>query len=151
MHLPLDFGGRVVDAAAGGSACAAVNDRGLVHVWGYGILGQGPQVSRHVFPVFFLLGIARYYVCILDCRLHRPSLLPSALFGDCAVRRILSSCMHFGALTENNELYTWGRNRFGLLGLGHDKDQYFPFKVCLAHDVKQVALGPDHTMALAVT
>jgi len=35
-----------------------------------------------------------------------------------------------------------------VLGLGHEKDQYFPFKVAMAATVKRIACGPDHTIAL---
>ena len=30
------------------------------------------------------------------------------------------------------ELFAWGKNRVGTLGLAHNKDQFFPFKVSAA-------------------
>lgn len=36
---------------------------------------------------------------------------------------------HLAALTNLGDLYMWGCNKFGSLGLGHSKDQYFPLKV----------------------
>uniref|UniRef100_A0A914X4T4 Uncharacterized protein n=1 Tax=Plectus sambesii TaxID=2011161 RepID=A0A914X4T4_9BILA len=125
-QLPFKLPGRVVNAAAGGSTCAVLTDGGEVYVWGYGILGQGPEAGF----------------------VNRPSLLPSPLFDDVPVRTIEAGGMHLAAINERGDLFMWGRNRFGLLGLGHEKDQYFPFKVCMAASVGRVALGPDHTMAV---
>lgn len=36
---------------------------------------------------------------------------------------------HLAALTNTGDLYMWGCNKFGSLGLGDLKDQYFPLKV----------------------
>lgn len=33
------------------------------------------------------------------------------------------------AITTDGNLYTWGKNKWGQLGLGHTKDQYFPLQV----------------------
>lgn len=38
---------------------------------------------------------------------------------------------HLAALTNTGDLYMWGCNKFGSLGLGDCKDQYFPLKVNL--------------------
>lgn len=36
---------------------------------------------------------------------------------------------HLAALTNTGDMYMWGCNKFGSLGLGDCKDQYFPLKV----------------------
>lgn len=33
------------------------------------------------------------------------------------------------AVTNSGDLYMWGCNKFGCLGLGHEKDQFFPLRV----------------------
>lgn len=38
--------------------------------------------------------------------------------------------------------------RYGLLGLKDEKDQYFPFEVTLAGSVKDIQIGPDHSLFL---
>lgn len=87
----------------------------MVFVWGFGILGSGPQVTRCSEPVE----------------------LPSTLFGRnqfdpfVKVVKVVSGLYHLGAITNNGHLYMWGRNKGGCLGLGHIKDQYFPIKVIL--------------------
>ena len=42
---------------------------------------------------------------------------------------ILDIMAHFLLISDNGELYAWGRNKTSVLGLSNDVDQYFPFKV----------------------
>lgn len=130
-HLPLSVG-KVTSMAAGGSACALVNHEGRMFVWGFGILGQGPDnLSKSL-----------------------PSEIPLAIFGnteidrDNLVSQVFAGPMHFAAVTNKGALYMWGKNRYGLLGLGHEKDQFFPMKVNINGDVKSVSCGPDHSIAV---
>ena len=127
--------GKIVDIAAGGSFCAVLNEAGDVFVWGYGILGFGPQVDHY----------------------KDPTLIPPTLFGRNSFNpesRVISiSCglNHITAINSDNDLFTWGRNKYGCLGLGHDKDQFFPFKTHLGAKVIEVKCGVDHTIALCRT
>lgn len=45
--------------------------------------------------------------------------------------KIFCGMNHLAALTNTGDLYMWGCNKFGSLGLGDCKDQYFPLKVNL--------------------
>ncbi|EDW45447.1 GM16641 [Drosophila sechellia] len=58
---------------------------------------------------------------------------------------------HMGAVNSDGDLFMWGKNRFGHLGLGHKKDQFFPFKAAINGKVTKVAYGVDHTIALCKT
>ncbi|CAG2105631.1 unnamed protein product [Medioppia subpectinata] len=124
--------GKVVNVCAGGSLCAIVNDLGNVYVWGYGILGMGPKVDH----------------------LKTPTLLPMPLFGanefnpDVKVVRVEGSFNHLAAITNKGDLYMWGKNTDGCLGLGHRADQYFPFRVCVPAFVRKVSLGINHTIII---
>lgn len=51
------------------------------------------------------------------------------------------------AVNDQHDLYIWGKNKFGCLGLGHNKDQYFPFKASIGAKVLKVTCGVDHTIA----
>jgi alpha-tubulin suppressor-like RCC1 family protein len=55
------------------------------------------------------------------------------------------------AIGKEGELYTWGWNKRGSLGLGHNECQYVPQKVAhLAHErIVQAAVGGWHTLALS--
>lgn len=114
-------------------------------VWGFGILGKGPNLSES----------------------STPEKLPSTLFGqsefnpDVKVTRIHCGLNHFAAVTSmslhtiiflliisddltsvprmmyvywfvntgQGELFVWGKNVRGCLGIGRPEDQYFPWRV----------------------
>lgn len=131
-NLPFKKIGKIKRAASGGTMCAVVNDKGLVYVWGYGILGQGPNVTHQ----------------------SEPSLLPPPLFGRNElnpkelVTDVACGLSCFAAITNSGSLYMWGKNRDGCLGLGSDHDQYFPYRIAVPGEVKKVSCGVDHTFAL---
>ncbi|XP_066593318.1 RCC1-like G exchanging factor-like protein [Prorops nasuta] len=124
--------GRIVDIAAGGSFCMVLNNEGHVYVWGYGILGLGPEVER----------------------VKIPQMIPETLFGkniyqqNTKIVSIYAGINHLGALTNKGDLFMWGCNKFGSLGLGHQNNQFFPFKVSVGAQVKKIACGVDHNVAI---
>jgi alpha-tubulin suppressor-like RCC1 family protein len=101
-------------------------------VWGFGLLGLGPKADYQ----------------------KQPTLIPPTLFGrnnfnpDSKVTSIYSGLYHMGAINTDNDLFMWGRNKFGCLGLGHQKDQYFPFKAAVGAKVLKIECGVDHTIAI---
>ncbi|CAG0905435.1 unnamed protein product [Darwinula stevensoni] len=107
-------------------------ESGEVWVWGYGILGLGPKVNQ----------------CPIPQRIPPTLLGQNELQPDTKVVQIQAGMSHLAAVTNKGDLFMWGHNRGGLLGLGHDKDQYFPLRVAVGAPVKKVTLGIDHTMAL---
>uniref|UniRef100_A0A1E1XBA0 Putative e3 ubiquitin-protein ligase herc3 n=1 Tax=Amblyomma aureolatum TaxID=187763 RepID=A0A1E1XBA0_9ACAR len=124
--------GKVKAVASGGTMCGVVTESGDAYVWGYGLLGLGPEVS---------------------VKTH-PTLLPRPLFGasrfapDTSVVDLFCGLNHFAALNNKGELYTWGKNKNGCLGLGHTLDQHFPFRVSLTAHIMKVSCGVDHTAVL---
>ena len=130
--LPTPGLGRVLDVASGGTVCLLLSEEGQVWVWGWGILGKGPALETSL----------------------QPTLIPETLFGSKAfgesgrVRSVHAGLSHQAAITEGGDLYIWGRNRAGCLGLHTDQDRYFPLKVPIGGKVKQVSLGVDHTVAI---
>ncbi|MXQ82650.1 hypothetical protein E5288_WYG009785 [Bos mutus] len=110
--LPFSGVGQVKQAACGGTGCAVLNGEGHVFVWGYGILGKGPN--------------------LLETAL--PEMIPPTLFGlsefnpGVQVSRIRCGLSHFAALTNRGELFVWGKNIRGCLGIGRLEDQYFPWR-----------------------
>ncbi|XP_054741567.1 RCC1-like G exchanging factor-like protein [Anastrepha obliqua] len=124
--------GKVKDIAAGGSFCMALNEEGLLYTWGYGILGFGPFVEQTSKPQHLLLPL--FGRNDFSDKTHIVSI-------GCGV-------FHMGAINSDGDLFMWGKNRFGHLGLGHKKDQFFPFKTAVNGKVIKVAFGVDHTLAL---
>lgn len=107
-------------------------EHGDVFTWGYGILGLGPSVDYA----------------------KKPTRIPPTLFGKNEMNpnsRVMSiSCgiSHMAAINSDNDLFMWGRNKFGCLGLGHRDDQFFPLKTAVGAKVLKVTCGVDHSMAL---
>ena len=132
VKLDLKEVGKVIDIASGGSICMVLNDQHDVWVWGFGILGQGPNVDFST----------------------KPLLLPSTLFGrnefspDAQTTSVYCGVHTNAAINSYGDLYSWGKCKGGCLGLGDYKDQFFPFKVNLGGPVTKVSLGIDHTLAL---
>ncbi|XP_041975714.1 RCC1-like G exchanging factor-like protein [Aricia agestis] len=124
--------GKIVDIAAGGSFCLICNEQGDAFVWGFGLLGLGPNVQHA----------------------SVPKLIPPPLFGrnefntDTMVKKVACGISHLMAITNQGDLYAWGRNRHGCLGLGHSKDQNFPLKVNIGAHVTDVKCSVDHTVAM---
>ncbi|KAF3840603.1 hypothetical protein F7725_006465 [Dissostichus mawsoni] len=131
-RLPLKGCGKLVQAACGGTQVAALNDKGEVFVWGYGILGKGPKLSES----------------------STPEMIPSTLFGrsefnpSVAVTKIRCGLNHFAAVTDRGELFVWGKNVRGCLGTGKRDDQFFPWRVTVPGQVVDVVCGVDHMVAL---
>ncbi|MEE6469826.1 hypothetical protein FKM82_008786 [Ascaphus truei] len=131
-HLPFPHVGTVKQVACGGTGCAALNGDGNVFVWGYGILGKGPNLMET----------------------QTPEMIPPTLFGlsdfspDVRVAQIYSGLGHFAAVNNRGELFVWGKNLRGCLGTGRNEDQYFPWRVTVPGEVVAVACGVDHMMAL---
>ncbi|XP_051903161.1 RCC1-like G exchanging factor-like protein [Hippocampus zosterae] len=131
-RLPLPGCGRVVQAACGGTQVAVLNEQGEVFVWGYGILGKGPSLSES----------------------GSPEMIPPSLFGrsdfnpSVVVSKLRCGLGHFAAVTDRGELFVWGKNLRGCLGIGKRDDQFFPWRVTVPGQVVDVACGVDHMVAL---
>ncbi|CAH2246334.1 Hypothetical predicted protein [Pelobates cultripes] len=131
-HLSFHHVGKVKQVACGGTSCAVLNTDGNVFVWGYGILGKGPNVMESKIP----------------------EMIPPTLFGmsefnpNVRVTQIYSGLSHFAAVNSRGELFVWGKNIRGGLGTGRLEDQYFPWRVTVPGEVVEVACGVDHMMAL---
>ncbi|EFA10131.2 RCC1-like G exchanging factor-like protein [Tribolium castaneum] len=132
VHLKHLKVGKVVDVAAGGSFCLALNEHGEVFVWGYGLVLGGPKAEQT----------------------SRPRKLPEVLFGrndfqpNNRVVQVACGLSYAMAVTSLGDVYAWGRNMRGCLGLGFANDQNFPFKVALGGYASKVFCGYDHTVAL---
>ncbi|XP_064424898.1 RCC1-like G exchanging factor-like protein [Latimeria chalumnae] len=132
-YLPFKEMGRVKEAACGGTNVAVLNDEGNVFVWGYGILGKGPNLAES----------------------KTPEMIPPTLFGssefnpEIKVVHIRCGLNHFAAINNRGELFAWGKNIRGCLGIGRIDDQYFPWRVTVPGEVVDVACGVDHMVALA--
>ncbi|XP_063198086.1 RCC1-like G exchanging factor-like protein isoform X2 [Chroicocephalus ridibundus] len=126
-HLPFKIG-KIKEAACGGTGNVVLTEEGNVFVWGYGILGKGPNLIETAVP----------------------EMIPPSLFGwsdfnpDIRVAHVRCGLSQFAALTNRGELFVWGKNLRGCLGTGRIEDQYFPWRVTVPGEVVDVACGVDH-------
>ncbi|XP_048729246.1 RCC1-like G exchanging factor-like protein isoform X2 [Ostrea edulis] len=124
----------VTQVAAAGSKCAVLTDKNEVLVWGFGALGVGPSVKSA----------------------SAPQAIPPTLFGqnelapDKLVKDIACGINHFAARTNDYEMFVWGKNQKGCLGIyvAQRMDQTYPFRVSVPAEVLRVFCGVDHTVAL---
>ncbi|KAI3373980.1 hypothetical protein L3Q82_022551 [Scortum barcoo] len=121
-HLPLKGCGKLIQAACGGTQVAVLNESGEVFVWGYGILGKGPKLSES----------------------SSPEQIPPPRCSD--ARNLTPLWPSPGS--DRGELFVWGKNVRGCLGIGKRDDQYFPWRVTVPGEVVDVACGVDHMVAL---
>nr|XP_022314490.1 RCC1-like G exchanging factor-like protein [Crassostrea virginica] len=124
----------VIQVAAAGSKCAVLTDERDVLVWGFGTLGVGPNVTSST----------------------TPQVIPPTLFGrnelapEKLVKDLTCGINHFAATTNDHEMYVWGKNQKGCLGIyvSQRLDQSYPFRVSVPAEVVKVACGVDHTVAM---
>jgi hypothetical protein len=68
------------------------------------------------------------------------------IFGIPTIVKIATGPQHFAALSADGQLFTWGFNPSGQLGIGNDQATVYPSRV-LDH-VALVACGTHHTLAV---
>jgi len=124
---------RVKQAVCGQQFFAVVTENGQLHTWGLaesGKLGHGPDLDIF-FPV------------------ERP-LRVRTLMSD-MVEQIACGSHHVLCVTRRGEVYAWGDNRCGQLGLPIETGRgFFPeeVKALRGKHVKQVCCGSSHSLAL---
>jgi len=95
---------------------------------------------------------------ILALTLMPPAAPPASAYGDMGQKgyhNTFSVCyFHGAAIASNGDLYTWGVNNFGQLGLGDigkDTDRLTPTRVPGISNVVSVSLGHIHSAALTAS
>ena len=128
-HAPVKVsvhGQKIVAVAAGGYHTAAITDSGELWTWGYnsnGQLGIGGTTNRHA-PV--------------KVSVNGQKIVAVAAGRD-----------HTAAITDSGELWTWGYNSIGQLGIGGTTNRHAPVKVSVnGQKIVAVAAGRDHTAAI---
>ncbi|XP_062569071.1 RCC1-like G exchanging factor-like protein [Saccostrea cucullata] len=131
-HIPLHH--PVTKAAAAGSKCAVLTDNNEVLVWGFGSLGLGPNVQSSSTPQ-----------AIPPTLFGRNELAPEKLVVD-----VTCGINHFAARTNDYEMFVWGKNQKGCLGIyiAERMDQTYPFRVSVPAEILRVFCGVDHTVAM---
>ncbi|XP_042172739.1 probable E3 ubiquitin-protein ligase HERC3 isoform X8 [Oncorhynchus tshawytscha] len=135
LPAPVEGLGVVVSVACGQDHSVALCASGQVYSWGAGGEGQ--------------LGIALTTVS----KVPRPRSVPIPLPLPITVIQVACGNSHSLALTKGGQVFSWGLNSHGQLGLGKGVPlQPIPALVCslIGVPVTQVAAGGTHTLALTL-
>ncbi|XP_018392810.1 PREDICTED: RCC1 and BTB domain-containing protein 1-like [Cyphomyrmex costatus] len=120
-------GEKIVNISCGMTFTLAVTEKGEVYSWGENDVGQ--------------LGIGHYEDTTI------PTLI-SSLRGTVIVK-VACGNQHTLALTDKGNLYVWGGNHYGQLGIGNQRDSYEP--VLVKHRMGRVSdITAVHSRSISI-
>ncbi|KAG5889635.1 hypothetical protein JTB14_028915 [Gonioctena quinquepunctata] len=114
----------VISVASGQHHTVVLRDNGIVLSWGenkFGQLGVDPNVAN--------------------------SFVPLEVFNNEGLKSVHAGWTHSGGLTKNGDVFTWGRNTYGQLGVEREVP-YKPEKIANLKNVIQLSLGSEHNLAV---
>ncbi|XP_047147033.1 ultraviolet-B receptor UVR8-like isoform X2 [Vigna umbellata] len=142
-------------AALGSEHTVAISDGGEAFSWGMGVSGRLGHGHESSILGFFSSSSEYTPRLIKDLEgikemsdATRPSLISELPFS----KEVACGGYHTCVLTNSGELYTWGSNENGCLGIGSSDVIHLPEKVqgpFLKSSVSQVSCGWKHTAAIS--
>ncbi|KAG6937258.1 HECT and RLD domain containing E3 ubiquitin protein ligase 4 [Chelydra serpentina] len=123
----------IVSVSCGEAHTLALNDKGQVYAWGLATDGQ--------------LGLPGTEECI-----RIPRNIKS--LSDIQIMQVACGYYHSLALSKGSEVYSWGQNKYGQLGIGYEfKKQASPqlIKSLLGIPFAQIAAGGAHSFVLTLS
>ncbi|OQR92840.1 regulator of chromosome condensation (RCC1) [Thraustotheca clavata] len=141
--LPDDSTDKIIALSCGGTHTAALSEDGHVYTWGRRDNGQ--------------LGLGRDWVHMEPdapdgmCGASIPTQIDPTHFESEKVVQISCGAFHSAAITESGQLYTWGKEDYGMLGIGHTPDIHVPHKVSFFESIPalSVSCGGWHTVVVS--
>ncbi|XP_076003795.1 putative E3 ubiquitin-protein ligase HERC3 isoform X2 [Genypterus blacodes] len=124
---------KIAMVSCGQAHSAAVNEQGQVFVWGAGEGGQ--------------LGLGTTEVSVRIPRLVKR-------LCEHRISQVMCGNQHCIALSRDGQLFTWGQNSSGQLGLGKgEPGRLFPqpLKSLVGIPLAQITAGGDHSFALSLS
>ena len=130
LHIVLN-GKKVVHISCGDSSSVAVTDNGEVYSWGHNGVGQ--------------LGIGN---CTSQAEPQKV-----ATFAKIVIEKVVCGYMHTLALSDEGDLYVWGANSYGQLGLNTDSNVWIPTKLQVPEmgRILDIATSHYHHISLAMS
>jgi alpha-tubulin suppressor-like RCC1 family protein len=65
------------------------------------------------------------------------------------IKQISCGCLHSMALTENGQVFNWGDNRFGQLGVGNNENSNTPKLIRIETPIKKISCSYFHNLLLS--
>ncbi|KAF8821017.1 regulator of chromosome condensation (RCC1) repeat-containing protein [Cardiosporidium cionae] len=166
-HLLQNIGSIILGIAVGPYHSAAVSIHGDLLCWGYGSnnrLGHGDQ-NNQAKPKFVATLRSRLDVSNICC--HPPSLSatlsqfstvgpssfevqPQHVYNAPKVHRISCGKRHSMLLTSAGNVWVWGSNKYGQLGLGNQREMEHNAPMLLdtfTEPIRNIACGSYHSIA----
>ncbi|XP_011269990.1 hypothetical protein CAOG_08419, partial [Capsaspora owczarzaki ATCC 30864] len=124
-------GHKIVQIVCGANFSLVLSERGDVFAWGDNTSGQ---------------------LCLRELKTVPVPTLVKELYGI-PIRQLAAGGRHTLALTFNGQVYSWGNNQFGQLGVGDTAPHTIPSRLkTLEHQFcAHIACGEDHSVVLTET
>ncbi|KAI4884476.1 hypothetical protein NFI96_014104 [Prochilodus magdalenae] len=124
---------KIVGVACGEAHSLAVNEQGQVFAWG---AGEGGQLG----------------LCTQEEAVRVPRLIKKLC--EHRISQVMCGNQHCIALSKDGQLFTWGQNSSGQLGLGKGEPSSLspqPLKSLCGIPLAQISAGGDHSFALSLS
>lgn len=123
-----------------------------IYAWGNnyeGQLGLGSYDDDIFSPRKLSYGFDNSCVISISCGEHYTMGMEFSPLGKSSSGYSFSEKRN-NPLTNKRELYTWGDNCYGQLGLGRNHDQTSPQKVVFGEKISSVVCGESHTIIMTI-
>ncbi|KRW99588.1 Regulator of chromosome condensation 1/beta-lactamase-inhibitor protein II [Pseudocohnilembus persalinus] len=114
--------------ACGSNHSMALNTDGELYIWGEAKLGQCGTGKKPMLPKPVKVDFNPDHTEVMNQNKVKINPLSTQPQGKYNIIEISGGFGHTAIVTENGELYTWGFNIKGQLGLGDRKTRYYPVK-----------------------
>jgi alpha-tubulin suppressor-like RCC1 family protein len=91
------------------------------------------------------------YFSRIDFSVNNTSITARIRLGSFPIMKIATRLRHWLILTVSGQVYTWGDNRYGQLGLGNRNPCTLSEQINLPETFKMIAAGINHSLALTVS
>ena len=136
--LDLDSDEKIIQLCCGGTHTLALSDQGSVYAWGRADSGQ--------------LGIGKTWLESADpssIALETPQKIEAAFDGEKVVQ-VACGAFHSAAVTASGNVYMWGKEDYGMLGVGPTADVHSPKRLEFfqTRPALRVSCGGWHTIVV---
>ena len=135
LKLPSFIKYPILDVATSGTHCMILDANRRVWTWGFGLLGRGPVCEDSKEPLEIPEKLLGKYEEIPE------TLNRNVKFIHCGLNSS-AICM------DDGSLYMWGKNNYGIIASGDLNDIYFPLRVNIPAQVREIDFGVDHAFAI---
>ena len=87
---------------------------------------------------------------VYECKLSGRKFEVKSIEIEDTVVKVAAGGAHFIALTNNGDIYVWGNNSFGQLGVEDKKAILEPYKLSLDYKIKDIAAGESASYLISV-